>query len=197
MYEFLEGKVERQAPTSLVINVGGVGYFLAVPLGSRFEGQPPVRVWTHQVVREDAQTLYGFANMEQRDLFRLLLSVRGVGPAVALMLLSGLSPEQLVEIIMTENREALTRVKGVGKKTADQLLLDLRDKVTRIAGDHAFTDLGTNSPAAPQETRVADAVSALVSIGYKEKEALKLVEKTAKKNADLDVEHLIRAVLGG
>ena len=197
MYEFLEGVVERSAPTSLVLEVSGVGYALAVPLGVHFERGARARVWTHLVVREDAHTLYGFATTEQRDLFRLLLSVRGVGPAVALALLSGLSVRDLVQAVLDEHTSTLVRAKGVGKRTAEQILLDLRERVARFGSEHAFVDVG-GAPAAPErEERLADAVAALVSIGYKDREAAKLVEKAADSSDELDVENLIRAVLRG
>lgn len=197
VYEFLDGELVRQAPTSLVVDVGGVGYALTVPLGTQFESSTRVRVWTHLVIREDAHTLYGFSDCEQRDFFRLLLSVRGVGPSVALMLLSSQTARDLVVAIQTEDREALTRIKGVGKKTAEQILLDLRERVSRLAGEHPFTDAGESRAAPGRDGQLAEAVSALVSIGYKEKEAIKLVEKAARADEDLDVEHLIRAVLRG
>jgi Holliday junction DNA helicase RuvA len=197
MYEFLEGKVVRWAPTSLVLAVGGLGYFLNVPLGTRFEVGGRARVWTHFVVREEAHTLYGFKDTEQRDLFRLLLTVRGVGPAVALALLSGLDVARLVRAILTEDKAALTRIKGVGKKTAEQILLDLRERVARLGGELAFTDVTSAEPAHEHEERVGDAVAALVSIGYKEREARKLVERAATTSAEAGVEDLIRAVLQG
>jgi Holliday junction DNA helicase RuvA len=197
MYEFLEGVVERSAPTSLVLEVGGVGYALLVPLGVAFECGARARVWTHQVVREDAHTMYGFANTEQRDLFRLLLSVRGVGPAVALALLSGLSVPDLVQAVLDENTATLVRAKGVGKKTAEQILLDLRERVTRFGGEHAFVDVGRQATAPKRDERLADAIAALVSIGYKDREAAKLIEKAVETTDDLDVETLIRAVLRG
>lgn len=197
MYEYLQGKIHRQTPTSLVLDVGGVGYFLTIPLGTRFDDQGLARAWTHLVVREDAHTLYGFASLEQRDLFRLLLSVRGVGPSAALMLLSGLSAKILIEAILTEDSAALTRIKGVGKKTADQILLDLRGRVTRMAGDGPFSDVQAAPTTNERDDLLADAISALVSIGYKEKEATKLVEKAAKNNEDLEVEDLVRTALQG
>ena len=197
MYEFLEGVVDKSAPTSLVLEVSGVGYALAVPLGVQFERGTRQRVWTHLVVREDAHTLYGFANGEQRDLFRLLLSVRGVGPAEALALLSGLSASELVQAVVHEDTGPLVRVKGVGKKTAEQLLLDLRERVARIQGEGPFVDAPGSSPPAPVDDRLQDAIAALVSIGYKEREASKLIEKVAADSPELDVEDLIRSALRG
>ncbi len=194
MFEFLEGQIARRTPASLVLDVGGVGYALLVPIGSSFASDGRARAWTHFVVREDAQTLYGFDSVAQRDLFRLLLSVRGVGPAVALALLSGMEADALVHSILTDDAAALTRVKGVGKKTAEQMLLDLRDKIGRFASAE-LAPLPKQAPAAGLDSQLADAVSALCSIGYKEKEAEKLVRKVTAKDDALDLEEIIRAAL--
>jgi len=194
VYEFLEGVVVRQAPTALVLDVGGVGYSLLIPFGTRFAEGSKARCWVHLVVREDAHTLYGFEGADQRDLFRLLLTVRGVGPAVALSLLSGLDAPKLVEAILGEDRAALTRAKGVGKRTADQILLDLSERVARFGKEHAFTD--APAPVADDDRR-SDAVLALLSIGYKEKEAGAIVDKLVKADPTLETEQLIRAALRG
>ncbi len=194
MYEFLEGVVVRQAPTALVLHVGGVGYSLLIPFGTRFAEGQKARCWVHLVVREDAHTLYGFEGADQRDLFRLLLTVRGVGPSVALSLLSGLDAPKLVEAILSEDRSALTRAKGVGKRTADQILLDLSERVARFGKEHAFTD--APAPEAADDRR-SDAVLALLSIGYKEKEAGAIVDKLVKDDPKLETEQLIRAALRG
>ena len=196
MYDFLDGEVARRTPTLLVLDVGGVGYALNVPVGSAFAESGRVRAWTHFVVREDAQTLYGFDRRPQRDLFRLLLSVRGVGPGVALALLSGLEVDALVAAIVAGDSAALTRVKGVGKKTAEQMLLDLGDKVSRFGSEELAPRPSAPAPS-PHDDLVADAISALASIGYKEKEADKLVRKALEQTSDPDLESLVRAVLRG
>jgi holliday junction DNA helicase RuvA len=197
VYEYLEGTVVRHTPAHLVLGVGGVGYSLCVPVGSPFRAGTEVRAWTHLVVREDAQLLYGFAEARQRDFFRLLLSVRGVGPAMALTLLSGIDTDRLIEAIIGGDTSSLVCVKGVGKKTAEQILLDLRDRVEPLLALRP----GASSPAAAGEgrdaSRLADAVSALVSMGYKEKDAQKRIASVAKGESDLDLEGLVRAALRG
>jgi len=197
VYEYMEGEVAGRSPTRLVLDVGGVGYDLAVPLGSDFPSAGRVRVWTHLAVREDAQLLYGFRERETRDLFRLLLSVRGVGPAMALGILSGLPREPLLEAIVGGDAASLTRVKGVGRKTAEQILLDLGDKAAALR-----EQLGAGAPggarAVPAErANLEDAVAALLSIGYGEKEARKLVERAALAVDPSDLEALVRAALRG
>ena len=129
MYEFFRGRVAARTPARLVLDVNGVGYELVVPAGSNFPTEGESTVWAHLAVREDAHALYGFPDRETRDLFRLLLRVKGVGPTMGLSLLSGMRPSELVAAIVDEDVPALTRVKGVGRKTAEQILLDLRDKV--------------------------------------------------------------------
>ncbi|MCB9916490.1 MAG: Holliday junction branch migration protein RuvA [Planctomycetes bacterium] len=194
MYDFLEGQVARRTPTQLVLDVGGVGYALNVPVGSGFAEGGRARAWVHFVVREDAHSLYGFDSLARRELFRLLLSVRGVGPGVALALLSGLEVDALVQAVVSQDAAALTRVRGVGKKTAEQMLLDLRDKIGRFGAE------ATGAAAAPSsgdDVLVADAVGALTSIGYKDKEAEKLVRKLLADEPDLDLEQIVRAALRG
>ena len=193
MYDYLEGRVARSGPARLVLDVAGVGYDLAVPLGAAFEtdGENKVRVWTHFVVREDAHSLYGFPDRSTREWFRLLLGVRGVGPGVALGLLSGLTVERLSEAIRHEDARLLVAIKGVGKKTAEQILLDLRDKVPHAIAEDVLTPRPRRLPAA-----LTDAVAALTSIGYSEKQAWRSVEHAAKSIEDPDdLELLVRAAL--
>jgi len=197
LYEYLEGEVVRHAPARLVLAVGGVGYALSVPIGSVFPEGEPARAWTHLAVREDAHTLYGFPTEKQRDLFRLLLSVRGVGPAVALTMLSGLEVETLIEAVLAGDTSSLVRIKGVGKKTAEQILLDLRDRVGRLGVPRPDADRQPPTADEDRAERIADAVSALISIGYKDKDAEKLVARAAETEESLELETLVRAALRG
>ncbi len=200
MYEFISGTVSDRTPASVVIDAAGVGFELLAPIGAAFpEVGEPATVFAHLVVREDAQTLYGFARREDRNLFRVLLRVRGVGPGMALGILSGLGPSDLVAAVQREDLSAFTAIKGVGKKTAEQLMLDLRDKTPLLAS------LAGGSVAAPAPTSEepatasveADAISALVSIGYSEKEAAKAVERALKQVEGADLEALVKAAMRG
>jgi Holliday junction DNA helicase RuvA len=199
VYEYLEGEIAGQAPARLIVAVGGVGYTLSVPLGSRFPAAGKVRAWTHLVVREDSHTLYGFADRETRELFRVLLSVRGVGPVMALAILSGLSRDALLEAIAGGDLKTLTRVRGVGRKTGEQILLDLRDKaaelVALLAGPKDAHGVHQARRGDPREKNVEDAVAALTSIGYSEKEARKHVERAAQAVNSGDLELLVRTAL--
>lgn len=199
MFEYIEGSIAGRTAARLVVDVAGVGYDLAVPLTATFPPSGKTRVWTHLVVREDSHTLYGFPDRETRDLFRVLLTVRGVGPVMALAILSGLPREDLVEAIATEDAKRLTKIKGVGQKTADQILLDLRDKVDALRVSLG----GVNSPNAPlpssrrTDPNVEDAIAALVSIGYSEKQARAGVERAALSVDTKNLEALVRAALAG
>lgn len=196
MYEYLDGRLESRHATRVVIDVGGVGYTVSVPLGSDFRAaadrpEGTVRVWTHLVVRDDAHELYGFPDAARRQLFRLLLSVRGVGPGLALGILSHLAGDALLAAIAAGDTHPLLAVKGVGKKTAEQILLDLRDR----APAHPTAEPGVIVPAARGQEIVDDAVRALVSIGYSDKEARKSVERAARDVDAEDLETLVRAAL--
>jgi Holliday junction DNA helicase RuvA len=196
VYEFLEGEVVRRSAARLTLCVGGVGYDLAVPVGSEFERGDVIRVWTQFVVREDAQLLFGFADRETRDLFRLLLSVRGVGPNMALAVLSGLPHDALLEAIVAADLPSLTRIKGVGKKTAEQILLDLRDKALSVQARAEGGAAASVGPAGdPAQANIEDAVQALVSIGFTEKDAQKHVGRAAEQVDANDLESLVRTAL--
>jgi len=202
VYEYLEGRLADRSAASLVLDVGGVGYDLAVPVGARFDADRPgvggealTRAWVHLVVREDAQLLYGFPSRQQRELFRALLSVRGVGPGVALGLLSGLSSDEIRSAVANEDVQRLQSVRGVGKKTAQQIVLDLRDKIDRLAGDLELVPMGAPRASNPLERNVADAIAALVSLEYPEKEAKKRVERAAREVEAEDLELLVRTAL--
>ena len=204
MYEYFEGEVAARSAARLVLLVGGVGYDLAVPLGSDFPldaATGRARVWAHLVVREDAHSLYGFADRDTRELFRMLLRVRGVGPTLALTVLSGIPRVELLETIVAGDAGGLTRIKGVGRKTADQILLDLRDKAASLRGAAPDGEGGYVLPtgAAPERepSTIEYAVQALVSIGFTDKDARKSVERAAKQVDPADLETLVRTALVG
>ena len=193
MYDYIEGKLVERRPARVVVEANGVGYDIAVPLCADFPARDGrVRVWTHFVVREDAQLLFGFPDARLREVFRLLLLVRGVGPAVALALLSSLPGDELLAAIAKQEQAPLLRVRGIGKKTAEQILLDLRDKAPRLLADGRDT-LVPRAPAAAGAHE--DAVRALVSIGYSDKEARRNVERAAVKVPADELELLVRAAL--
>ena len=171
MYEYLSGTISELAPTHAVLDVGGVGYFLQISLQtySEIEHSDRVKLFVHYVVREDAQLLYGFASKAERELFRHLISVSGVGGNTARMILSTYSPRELQGIIATENAVLLKNVKGLGLKTAQKIILELKDKLAKeFASGEPLPD-GVPSAGADD---ASDAVNALVVLGYSRAQAL-------------------------
>ncbi len=197
MITFLQGILSESLPTQIVVDVGGVGYQVFIPLSS-FDRLPntgaPVRVLTHLQVREDAHTLYGFVSVAERDLFRLLVNnVSGVGPKLALAILSGMSVVQFKDAVVANDVAALSRVRGVGKKTAERVALELRDKL----GVAATWEAASSSHApTPEEVAVSDAVLALISLGYKQVDAHRAVKETYQHGgATPQAEDLVRLAL--
>jgi len=191
----LHGVLLRKEPPALLVDVSGVGYELEAPMTTFYElpavGEM-VTLYTHLVVREDAHLLYGFAREGQRRLFRELLKVNGVGPRVALAVLSGLSDQEFSRCVAEEDITRLTKVPGIGRKTAERLVIEMRDKLsTDIAGPAAASAPGPAAPADP----VSEAVSALVSLGYKPNEASRAVRGVSSKG--LSAEEIIRQALKG
>src|SRR5215470_7762232 len=168
MIAYLSGTVLSKHATSAIIDVGGVGYEVAIPLSTFYElgdvGAPAqLRVYTH--VREDALQLYGFKTSRERELFLHLISVNGVGPGLAIKLLSGMNADELVASIRTNNLARLVSVPGVGRKTAERLVVDLRDKIAALSSpalEEEFAAKGPKDERAPEDAIRDDAVSALV-----------------------------------
>jgi Holliday junction DNA helicase RuvA len=190
----LTGLLARKEPPSLLLDVNGVGYELDAPMSTFYDlpaiGEKVV-LYTHLVVREDAQLLYGFSRESQRQLFRSLLKVNGVGPRVALAVLSGLSESELLTCLAHEDIARLTKVPGIGRKTAERLIVELRDKVDLTAAPAAGAARPLTVPADP----VSEAVSALIALGYKPAEASRAVGSVPGEG--LKSEDLIRQALKG
>jgi Holliday junction DNA helicase RuvA len=190
----LTGILARKEPPSLLLDVNGVGYELEAPM-STFYDLPTtgdkVTLYTHLVVREDAHLLYGFTRESTRQLFRNLLKVNGVGPRVALAVLSGLNESELLSCLAHEDIARLTKVPGIGRKTAERLVMELRDKVDLTATPAA----GAARPATVPADPVSEAVSALIALGYKPVEASRAVSNIPGEG--LTSEDLIRQALKG
>lgn len=199
MYDYLEGRVARRAAAGVTLDVNGIGFFVLVPLGTAVVEGAVARLWTHLAVRDDAHTLYGFTDRETRELFRALLKVKGVGPTMALGVLSGLSRGELVSALLEGDAKALTRVKGVGQRTADQILLDLRDRAPALASGLELQP-GVLAPAAPPGAdggNLEDAATALVALGFSDKDARKRVAKAAETVDPADLQSLVQAAFRG
>lgn len=196
MITFLEGTLEESLPTQVVVSVNGVGYQVLIPLSS-FDRLPApgaaIRLLTHLQVREDAHVLFGFMSTEERDLFRLLVNhVSGIGPKLALAVLSGMSVGNFKSAVVNESVDLLAKVKGVGKKTAERIVLELKDKVGVAAAWEAAS--AEHAPGAEQ-THVNDAVLALISLGYKQVDAHKAVKQALGADGGLSTEELVRKAL--
>ena len=198
MIVFLDGVLEQKEPTRVVVNVGGVGYEAAIPLSS-YDRLPAagqrVRILTVPVVREDAHLLFGFMTAEERDLFLQLTSVNGIGPKLGLAVLSGLSVRDLKAAIAAGDVKRLSGISGIGKKTAERLVLEMRDKLGK--GDLAEA-LTADRTAGPADAKLRDAYLALASLGYKPADAQRMVKDVAGQVApDSSLEDVLRKVLSG
>ncbi|MBV6750583.1 MULTISPECIES: Holliday junction branch migration protein RuvA [Pseudomonas] len=198
----LRGTLAEKQPPHLILDVNGLGYELEVPMTTLYRlpsvGEP-LTLHTHLVVREDAQLLYGFIGRRERDFFRELIRLNGVGPKLALALMSSLEVDELVRCVQAQDTSALVRVPGVGKKTAERLLVELKDRFKAWETVPSMFALVPNqpdgAPAQPVASAESDAVSALISLGYKPQEASKAV--SAIKDKGLSSEDMIRRALKG
>jgi Holliday junction DNA helicase RuvA len=197
MIAFLEGTLAESLPTQIVVNVHGVGYQVMIPVSS-FERLPPpgspVKILTHLTVREDAHVLYGFGTAGERDLFRLLVHhVSGVGPKIALAVLSGLSVEMFKSAVVAGDTGTISKISGIGKKTAERIVLELKDKVGIAAEWEASS--AKNAPS-QEDVCLHDAVLALISLGYKQVDAHKAIRTILKSGGAMpSAEELVRQAL--
>ena len=194
----LRGTLAEKQPPHLLLDVGGVGYEVEVPMTTLYrlpaQGEV-VTLHTHLVVREDAHLLYGFGEKRERELFRELIRLNGVGPKLALALMSSLEVDELVRCVQAQDTAALVKVPGVGKKTAERLLVELKDRFKAWENLPAIAPLVLPNQAAVAASAEADAVSALVALGFKPQEASRAV--AAVEGEDLSSEELIRRALKG
>ena len=189
-------------PTSAIVDVGGVGYEVVIPISTFYElgenGSPvQLRIYTH--VREDALQLFGFKTARERELFLQLISVNGVGPSLAIKLLSGMNADEMIASIRTNNLVRLVAIPGVGRKTAERLVVDLRDKIAALSSpaleeEFAAQAAAAGSPSSPDAMR-DDAISALVNLGYQKAAAEKAVKTAADEGGEMSVELILRRSL--
>jgi Holliday junction DNA helicase RuvA len=198
MITFLEGILVEGYPTHVVLNVQGVGYHILIPLSS-YDKIPEtgsrMRLLTHLQVREDAHVLFGFTTPEERDLFRLLIHhVSGIGPRTALDVLSGVSVASFKAAVVAGDTKSLSQIKGIGKKTAERIIVELKDKVGVAAAWEAASASHTPSP---REQEMNDAILALIALGYKQVDALKAVQSVAdaRTGEKLPSDELVREAL--
>jgi len=193
---FLDGKLISALPTQAVIDVAGVGYEVSLPLSS-YDKLPavgqPIRILTHLAVREDAHVLYGFMTAAERDLFRLLVNnVSGIGPKLGLAVLSGMSVNNFKAAVVNSDVAAISKISGIGKKTAERIVLELKDKVGVAAAWEAASAI--HAPT-PEQEQVNEAVLALIALGYKQVEAHKALRELQEKAEAKSAEELVKLTL--
>ena len=202
MIAHLSGTLILKQPNSVILDVGGVGYEVNIPVSTFYdlddEGSTvKLRVYTH--VREDALQLYGFKTARERELFMRLISVSGIGPKLGITLLSGMSADEMIASIRTNNLARLTLIPGVGRKTAERLVMELRDKVAALSSEELEEELGAKAAAgAPLPTgdsMRSDVLSALLNLGYQRGSAEKAVTGALDEGGDISVEVILRRSL--
>jgi len=197
MIIFLEGILEEKNPDRAVINAGGIGHEVIITLNT-YEDLPArgtkVRLQTHHHIREDAEILFGFSDNSERDFFVTLIGISGIGPSLAINILSGLPLYSLRSAIADEDVKRLSSIKGIGKKTAERIIVELKDKVSVLSGAEERSKSGSTSK---EERVLNDAVLALVALGYKNSDAYTAVKRVLSENkSDSPVEEIVRLALG-
>jgi len=202
MIAYLSGTLLSKQATSAIVDVGGVGYEVAIPLSTFYElgdaGSPvQLRIYTH--VREDAIQLFGFKTARERELFLQLISVNGVGPGLAIKLLSGMNADEMIASIRTNNLVRLVAIPGVGRKTAERLVVDLRDKIAALSSPDLEEEFAAKAAAAggpiTEDSIRNDAMSALANLGYQRVAAEKAVKTAIDEGGELSVELILRRSL--
>lgn len=197
MISQLRGIIIEKQPPLLMIDINGVGYEVNAPMSTFYslpELDQEVTLYTQLIIREDAHQLYGFISKTERSLFKTLIKVNGVGPKVALAILSSIAPDAFVQSIMDNNTAALVKLPGIGKKTAERLVIEMRDRLQDWFEDLPVSaQFTTESSSINASTTLTEAISALVALGYKQHEAQKAVKAVA--NADMKSEDMIRQAL--
>ncbi|KXO00390.1 ATP-dependent DNA helicase RuvA [Aequorivita aquimaris] len=190
MITHIQGRLVEKNPTDVVIDCNGVGYFINISLHtfSELPTSENVKLFTHLLIRDDAHTLYGFSGVAEREIFRLLISVSGVGASTARTMLSSLAPEQVLDAIAQNDIATIQSVKGIGAKTAQRVVLDLKDKILKVYGLSSIST-GTSN------TNKNEALSALETLGFVRKQSEKVVDAIVKENPQASVEMIIKQAL--
>ncbi|SHJ59271.1 Holliday junction branch migration protein RuvA [Pseudozobellia thermophila] len=190
MIHHLKGRLVEKAPTYVVVECGGVGYFVNISLHtfSKLSDAENIHLYTHLQVKEDAHTLFGFSERSEREIFRLLISVSGIGSSIARTMLSSLDPAQIRDAIANGDVATIQSIKGIGAKTAQRVILDLRDKILKVY------DIGEVS-ASTNNTNKEEALSALEVLGFARRPAEKVVDKVLAQDPSLSVENIIKLAL--
>src|SRR6266850_6209486 len=202
MIAHLSGTLLSKQPNSVIVDVGGVGYEVNIPISTFYDLEEPgsivqLRIYTH--VREEALQLYGFKTARERELFLRLISVSGIGPKLGITLLSGMSADEMIASIRTNNLARLTLIPGVGRKTAERLVMELRDKVASLSSAELEEELGAATTAGAsiptEDSMRSDVLSALLNLGYQRNAAEKAVGSAIDEGGDISVELILRRSL--
>jgi Holliday junction DNA helicase RuvA len=191
MIAYIDGTLVEKSPTHVIIDCGGVGYFLNISLNTfaKLPENGRFKLHAHEIIREDSRSLFGFADQVERQIFRLLISVSGVGANTARMILSSLSPQQLSNVILHDDVNTLKSVKGIGVKSAQRIIIDLRDKIGK-------EEISADFSMMPNNTIRDEALSALVMLGFPKNKATQAVDKTLKsEGGEISVEQLVKISL--
>ena len=191
MIHHIKGRLVEKSPTHAIIEASGIGYFLNISLitFSKLGNDENCTLYTHLSIKEDAHTLYGFVEKSEREIFRQLISVNGVGASTARIMLSSMTAEEITTAIVTSDVNALKSIKGIGAKSAQRIIVDLKDKLGKIDGiEHNILTFANN-------TNRDEALSALLALGFIKNSVEKVLNKVLKAQPDLDVENLIKEAL--
>ena len=190
MITHVKGRLIEKTPTSVIIECNGIGYLINISLHtfSQIPDNENLKLFTHLQIKEDSHTLYGFFTIKEREIFRLLISVNGIGSSIARTMLSSISPDQIIEAISRENVSLIQSVKGIGSKTAQRVIIDLHDKILKVYDlDEGFTSMNN--------TNKEEALSALEVLGINKKSSERLVDKIVLETPDISVENIIKETL--
>ena len=197
MIAYLSGKLLEKQTTTVIIDVGGVGYEVSIPLSTFYElgdvgSDVSLRIYTN--VREDAIQLFGFKTLRERELYLRLISVQGIGAKSGITMLSGMSADEIIMAIRSNDLARLTSIPGVGRKTAERLVIELRDKVGEMSGDGSALDAASRK-AMPSDAVFEDALSALINLGYQRNAAEKALNQASQEGTEISVQKLLRRAL--
>lgn len=196
MIEYVKGLLDELTPAMAVVECQGVGYGLNISLNtfSAIQGQTQVKLYTYEAIREDAHVLFGFSTKQERELFTLLISVPGIGGSTARMILSALTPAELCDVISSGNDRMLKAVKGIGQKTAQRIIVDLKDKIATVGIEAGQSAVGKPMQAANEEVK-DEAVAALTMLGFPPAPSQKVVLAILKEDPEMKVEQVIKLAL--
>lgn len=198
MIAYLSGKLLEKQTNLAIVDVGGIGYEVSIPLSTYYElgevgSDVSMRIYTH--VREDAIQLFGFKTLRERDLYLRLISVQGIGPKMGIAMLSGMNADEIILAIRTDDLARLTSIPGVGRKTAERLVIELRDKIGELSSGGTAKHDSLESSSLPSDAVFEDALSALVNLGYQRPLAEKALKQAAQEGIEISVQKLLRRAL--